>query len=164
MISLLNSQETKSCKSRKSFCLSILTIYTNDWSIFWHVYWCHVYFFLCEIPKYVQAKNRLAHLDCDFMGVGYQVCRAGWGWWIQAHLVNQFRNFLAKKNLLFYKAVLSKRLSFYLESPLHVISSLFSLFCLFQTAIVHKILMLRFWNFKPIFLRMNFSLVVTFFL
>ena len=33
---------------------------------------------MCEIPKYVQAKNRLAHLDCGFMGVGYQACRAGW--------------------------------------------------------------------------------------
>ena len=39
----------KSCKSRESFCLSILTIYTNDWSTFWHVYWCHVYFIFYEI-------------------------------------------------------------------------------------------------------------------
>ena len=28
------------------------------------------FFFFCEIPKYVQAKNRLAHLDWDFMEVG----------------------------------------------------------------------------------------------
>ena len=29
-----------------------------------------MFFFFCEIPKYVQAKNRLAHLDWDFMEVG----------------------------------------------------------------------------------------------
>ena len=28
------------------------------------------YFFFSEIPKYVQTKNRLAHLDWDFMEVG----------------------------------------------------------------------------------------------
>ena len=36
------------------------------------VFWCHVYFFFCEIPKYVQAKNGLAHLDWDFIEVGFQ--------------------------------------------------------------------------------------------
>ena len=47
MVSLLNSQEMKSCKSRESFCLNILTIYTNDWTTFWHVYWWFtVYWFL----------------------------------------------------------------------------------------------------------------------
>ena len=67
----------ESCKTRELFCLSILIIYTNDWSIFLHVYWCHV-FFLSEIPKDVQ--NRLAHVDWDFMKVGLQACQAGWGW------------------------------------------------------------------------------------
>ena len=60
MVSLLNSQEMKSCKMRDSFYFSILTIYTNDWSTFGHVYWCLVYFFFSDIPKYVQAKIRLA--------------------------------------------------------------------------------------------------------
>ena len=43
MVSLLNSQGMKSCKSRESFCLSILTIYTNDWSTFWHIYWSYIF-------------------------------------------------------------------------------------------------------------------------
>ena len=30
---------------------------------FWHVYWCHDYFFFCEIPDYVQAKNGPADLN-----------------------------------------------------------------------------------------------------
>ena len=42
--------------------------------------------------------------------------------------------------------------------------NLLSQFCLFQNAILHKMLKLGFWNFKPIFLRMQFSLVATFFL
>ena len=60
------------------------------------------------------------------------------------------------------KAVSSKRLPFYLGRTLHAVTSLFSHFCLFQNAILHKMLKLRFWNFKPIFLRMEFSLVATF--
>ena len=34
MVSLLNSQGMKSCKSRESFCLRKLTSSTNDWSTF----------------------------------------------------------------------------------------------------------------------------------
>ena len=48
-------------------------------------------------------------------------------------------------------------------SLLHIISSLFRYFCLFQNAILHKMLKLGFLNFKPIFLRMQFPLVATFF-
>ena len=164
MVSLVNSHEVKSCKSRESFCLSIVTIYTNDCSTFWHVYWCHVYFFFCEIPIYVQTKNRLAHLDQDFTEVSYQGCRACWGWWMQADLVPSDQKFSCKWNLSFSKAVPSNRLSFYLGSPLHIISSLFSHFCLFQNAILHKMLKLGLWNFKPTFLRIQFSLVATLFL
>ena len=28
------------------------------------------FFFFCEIPKYVQTKDRFAHLNWDFMKVG----------------------------------------------------------------------------------------------
>ena len=54
------------------------------------------------------------------------------------------RNFLANKN----------RQTFSLGNPLHIISSLFRHFCLFQNAILHKMLKLGFWNFKLFFLRM----------
>ena len=60
-------------------------------------------------------------------------------------------------------AVPSNRLPFYLGNPLHIISSLVSQVCLFQDAILHKMLKLGFWNFKLIFLRIEFSLVATFF-
>ena len=45
MVWLLNSQGIQNCKSTESFCRSILAIYTNDWSTFWYVYCCCVYFF-----------------------------------------------------------------------------------------------------------------------
>ena len=85
----------KNCKSTERFCLIILTIYTNDWSPFRHVYCCHVYFFFCEIPKYMLAKNRLAHLDLHFMEwasmltklAGYDEHRMAW--------FHPIRNFLA---------------------------------------------------------------------
>ena len=57
----------------------------------------------------------------------------------------------------------SNRLPFYAGSPLHIISSLFIFFFLFQNAILNKMLKLGFWNFRPIFLQMQFSLVATFF-
>ena len=75
--------------------------------------------------------------------------------------VHPIRNFLA--NGICHFSRLSHQ-SFYLGSPLHIIRSLFSHFCLFQNAILHKMLKLWFWNFKPIFLRMQFLLVATFFL
>ena len=63
MVSLLNSQGMKAAKVENH------SVYTNDWSTFLHVYWCYIFFF-SEIPKYVQSKNRLAHLNYDFMKVG----------------------------------------------------------------------------------------------
>ena len=81
MVSLLNSQGMKSCKSRESFCLSILTIYTNDWSTFWHIYWCHIYFSFCGIPSQEQAGSSWL----EFYGSGLaslpswlEMVNAGW--------------------------------------------------------------------------------------
>ena len=82
---------------------------------------------------------------------------------MQADSVPSNQKFSCKWNLSFFKAVPSNRLSFYLGSPLHIISSLFSHFCLFQNAILLKILKLGLWNFKPMLLRMQFSMVARFF-
>ena len=89
MVSLLNSQGMKSYKSRESFCLSILTIFTNDWSTLRHIYWCHVYFLFCEISKYVQTKSRLAHLDWGFMEVG--MVNSGWLGSIWSEIFSQMK-------------------------------------------------------------------------
>ena len=89
------------------------------------------------------------------MKVGYQACRAGWRWWMQADLVPSGQKFSSKWNLSFFNSVPSNRL--------YIISFLLSLFCLFQNAILHKILKVGFWNFKHIFLRIQFSLVATLF-
>ena len=93
--------------------------------------------------------------------IGLAAYQAGWVWWIQAGLFPSDQNFSCKWKLSFSR--LSNRLPFYLGSPLHAISSLFSHFCMFQNAILRKMLKLGFWSFNPIFLRIQFSLVSTFF-
>ena len=45
MVWLLKSQWMKNCKSTETSCRSKLAIYTNDWSTFWYIYCCYVYFF-----------------------------------------------------------------------------------------------------------------------
>ena len=70
--------------------------------------------------------------------------------------------FLQMKFVIFKAAPLN-RLLFYLGSLLHVLSSLFGHFYLFQNAILHEMLKLWFWDFKSIFFRIQFSLVPTFF-
>ena len=82
---------------------------------------------------------------------------------MQADSVPSDQRFFCQWNLPFFKAIPPNRLSLYLDSPLHKIRSLLSDFCLFQNAILHKILKLGFCNFQTIFLRMQFLLVAEFF-
>ena len=105
----------------------------------------------------------LCHLYWNFLEVDQHAYWAGWGCWVQAGSIPCDQKFSCKWNLSFFRAVPSNKLLFYLGSPLHIISSLFSQFWLFQNAILNKILKLLFWNFKPIFLRIQFSLDPTFF-
>ena len=86
------------------------------------------------------------------------------GWWMQAGSVPCGQKFSCKLNLSFFMAVPPNRLTFYLFSPVHILSSLFSPFCLFPNDIFYTVLKLGFWDFNYIFLRMQFSLVSTFFL
>ena len=160
---LLSSQGMKNCKNTKSLCLSILTIYKNDWSNFWYVYCYHVYFFFYEIPKYVQTKNRLAHLHWHFMEWASMLTKL-WLGMINTDWPGSILSEISlERKFIFFNDVRSSRLPFYLGSPLHVIGSFFSHFCLFQNAILRKMLKLGFTNFKTIFLRIQFSLVATFF-
>ena len=96
---------------------------------------------------------------------GLAFCRSGLACLpsLQAGYVPRDQKFSCKWVLSSFKAVPPNRLSFYQGSPLYITSALFSHFCLFQNAILHNMLKLGFWNFKPIFLRMQFSLVGTFF-
>ena len=130
-------------------------------------------FFSCQIPKLCKPRttfylfDELAQLDLHFIEVevGHHTYRTGLGWWIQADLVLCDQKCSCKCNLSFFKANPPNRLPFYLGNPFHIIRSLFSQFCSFQNSILHKMLKLGSWNFKPIFfLRMQFSLVATFLL
>ena len=150
----------KSCNRRGSFYRSILTIYRNVWATFWQVYWCHLYFFLCEVPKYVQIKNRQTHLDWDFSGSGL-ASLSSWLGMVNAGWLGSIRpKIFLQMNLSFSKVFLFT--IFYLGRRLYIISSLFTHFCLSQIIILHKMLKLGLWDFNAIFLRMQFSLVATF--
>ena len=154
MVSLLKSQGMKSCKSRELFCLSIylftqmigalFDLSTGAMFIFTSVKFLN----MCKprtgwltsigiLWKWASKPTKLA---------GDSECRL-----IQFHPI---RTFLANEIYHF---------PFYLGTPLHIMSSLLSQNCLFQNAILHKMLKLGFWNFKSIFLRMQYSLVTTFF-
>ena len=139
MVSLLNSQEMKSCKSWESFCLSIL---------------------------FTQMIGPLFDMFTGGMFIfsSVQAYRTGWGWWMQGDSVPFDQKFSCKWNLSFFKAAPSSSLSLYLGSPFHIIRSIFSHFCLFQNAILHKILQLGFWNFKPFFSECSFHWLQHFFL
>ena len=158
MVWLLNSQRMKNCKSTESFCLSKVTIYTNDWFTFWHVYCYHVYFLsvkflnLCKPRATFYLLWRAGTLGLAFYGSGL-ACLQRWLGMVNAGWLGSMRPeiFLHMKFTIF-KAASPSRLPFYLGHPLHIISSLFSFFCSFHNAILRK--MLRLWNFKPIFLRM----------
>ena len=73
------------------------------------------------------------------------------------------RNFLANEIYHFSRLSHQTGYLFTFYSPLNIINSLLSQFCLFQDTILHKMLKLGFWCFKSIFLRMQFSLFATFF-
>ena len=153
MVSLLNSQGIKSCKSRESFCLSILTIYTNDWSTFdtftGAMFISSSVKFLCMCkPKtgwltLIGILWKWASKPTKLVGDGE--CRL-----TRFHSI---RNFLA--NDIYHFSRLSHQTG--------CLFNLLSHFCLFQNAILHEMMKLGFRNFKPIFLRMQFSLVATFF-
>ena len=136
----------------QNHCLIKLTIYTNDWSPFWHVYCYHVYFFLCEIAKYVQAKNRLAHLNCYFMEWASMLTKlAGYDEYRLArfHLI---RNLLANK-IYHFPGCPIKQASFLPGQPTPCNQLLIWPLLLVPECYLHKMLKLAFWNFNPIFLR-----------
>ena len=79
------------------------------------------------------------------------------GWWMQTDLVPSIQEISSKWNLLSYN------LLFLPGQPAPYNQLHINHFCLFQNAILHKMLKLRFWNFKPIFIKLRFSLVAKIF-
>ena len=139
----------KNCKSTESFCLSMLTIYTMIGPLL---------IFFSEISKYVQAKsNILSPLTGwpTWIGILWKGLTCLPRWFVLANTgwVGSLRSdiFLQIRFIIFQDCH-TKQAAFHLSSPLHIISSLFSPFCLFQSVILHKMLKLGFWKFKLIFL------------
>ena len=131
---------------------------------------CHVHFSwedfeLCaSLEQHPISFDKLAHLDWHFMEVDQHTYRTGWEWWMQADWAPCYQKCCWKWNWSFFQDVPPNRLVIYMGSLAYIIRSLLSHFCLFQNAILLKVLKLGFLNFKPVFLRMQFSLFATIFL
>ena len=91
-----------------------------------------------------------------FYGCG-PACLLSWLGMVDAGLLGSMRSeiFLQVKFIIF-QGCSTKQGAFLPGWPAPY---LYSHFCLFQNAILHKMLKLEFWNFKPIFLRMQFPMV-----
>ena len=162
MVWLLNSQGTKHCKSTESFCLS--TLFT--WMIGPLTTWCLLLpcpFFLTRFLNMCKPRTasyllwQVSPPRLTFYGSGpahvsnwLGMMNAGW-------LSSMLPEMLLQMELIIFKDVPPNRLTFYMGSLPHIIiRSLFSHFCLFQNAVLLKVLKLEFLNFKPVFLRMRF--------
>ena len=117
---LLNSQGMKNSKSTESFCLRILTIYTNDWSTYILTssllscfFFSERFLSMCKPRTTFYLFEGLAHLDGDFMDVGQHTYGAAWGWWIQFSSVPWDQKFSCRWNLSFFKAIPLKRTPFF---------------------------------------------------
>ena len=86
-----------------------------------------------------------------------------YGWWKQTLSVPCVRKFSRKWCLSVFQAVPLNGLSHLPDQPALYNQLLIQSLFLAPDAILHKMLKLGFWNFKPIFLRMQFLLVATFF-
>ena len=132
--------------------------------------WCLLLpcrFFLAKFINMCKPRTtsyllwQVTHRDWHFMEVDQHTYWAGREWWVQADLAPCYQKCYCKWNWSFFKDIFPNRLPFYMGSLPHVIRSLLSHFCLFQNAFLLKVLKLGFLNFKPIFLRVQFSLLAT---
>ena len=133
MVWLLNSQGMKNWKNTESFCRGILAICTNDWSTFWYVYCCYIYFFSGKFLNVCKPRTTTYPIwqtgppGLVFYGSGLaclpswlEMTNAGWLCSMQSEI------FLLIKFIIFQGCF--TKLPFYLGSLLHIISSLFSHF------------------------------------
>ena len=134
MLPLLNYQVMKSCKRRESFCLSIL--FTKMLGPLFDMF-TSVMFIFFSVKLLIMCKPRTgwttligilwksSSKPIELAGDGE--CKMTW-----FHPIK----FSFKWNLPFFKAVPPNMLSFNLGSPLHIISSLLSHFCLSDNVIL----------------------------
>ena len=150
----------KSCKSRESFCISILTIYTNDQLLDMFTGAMFIFSFvrfvnMCEPrtgwPTSIEILWKWASKSAKLAGDGE--CRL-----TRFQLI---RNFVVNKIYLFQGCPIKQTV--FLPGQPAPYNQLLIQPLLFQNAILYKLLKLWFWNFKPIFLRMQFPLIATFF-
>ena len=123
MVWLLNSQGTKNCKSTESFCRSILAIYTNDWSAFWYVYCCYVYFFSGKFLNVCKPRTTLYRLwqtgphGLPFYGSGI-ACLPSWLGMVNASWLCLMQSeILLQMKFIIFQGCPTKQATFLLEHP-----------------------------------------------
>ena len=72
-----------------------------------------------------------------FMEVDQHSYQAGWGWWMQAGSV-PWDQIFSSMIFIMFQGCPTRQTAYLPRKPAHIISSLFSHFCLFQNAILHK--------------------------
>ena len=128
MVWSLNSQGMKNRKSRESFCRSIFAIYIKDWSTFWYVNRCYVYFFCGKFLNMCMPWTTTYPLwqpgppGLTFYGSGL-ACLSSWMGMVNADWLCSMRSgvFLQIKFIIFKGC--PTKLHFF--SLLHIISFLF---------------------------------------
>ena len=172
MFWLLASQGMKNYKSTESFCLSILFTQIIGLLKFWHVYCCHGYFFSVIFLNICKPRTTFYLLlgPCQsglaFYGKGPAHLPSWLGMMNTGWLSSMRSEVPLQMKFIIFQGCPTKRGASLLGQPAAYNQFLIQLVLLVQNAILHKMLKLEFWNFKPIFLRMHsgmqFSLVATF--
>ena len=130
------------------------------------------FFFLCEFTNYAPAWNNiLSSLKGWPIRIGIlwkwnsMLTQLAWDGECRLARFHAIRNFLTSEMYDFSRLLHQTNCLFtrQLAPYNHAFISHFCLFQLFQNAILHKMLKMKFWNVKPIFLRMQFSFVAAFF-
>ena len=147
--------------------LSQHTNYLHKWLVHlnFDMFTAATFIFFCKIPKMWKPRTTdfLWRADPPLWKWASTLTKLAGDDECRLPLFHAIRNVHTKEIYHFSRLSHQTGCLFNQGSLLHITSSLFSQFCLFQNAILHKMLKLGFWNFNPIFLRIQFSLIATFF-
>ena len=166
MILLGKSQGMKNCKNPGSFYLRILFIKMTGPNKFWHVYCCNVYLFSVRFLNMCKPKTILYLLwqasPPEFRFYGSRPAGLlSWLGIVNAGRLSSMESeiFLKMKFIIFQGCSRKQTVFSPRQRVPYIIWSLFSHFYLFQDVLLQKMSKFVSWNFKLIFLGIQFSLV-----
>ena len=135
---------------------------------FCHIYCCHVYFFstrflnMCKVRTTFYLLWQAGPPGLGFYGSGPAHSQSWLGMVNVGRLGFMQSEIFMKMKFIIFQDCPTKQAAF-LPRQLAPYNQLLIQLCLFQNVISHKMFKFVPWNFKPIFLRMQFSLVARLF-